>query len=52
MALYKSKVIELAQSQIGYKESGTNITKYATYFDTTAWQFLNTKKQGAEWCSL
>lgn len=52
MALYKNKVIELAKSQIGYKESGTNVTKYATYFDTTAWQFFNTKKQGAEWCSL
>ena len=52
MTLYKNKIIELARSQIGYKESGTNVTKYATYFDTTAWQFFNTKKQGAEWCSL
>lgn len=46
------KVLDTAKSQIGYKETGKNNTKYAKYFDTTAWQFFNTKKQGAEWCSL
>ena len=51
------KILELLISQIGYTESGTNITKYAEYFDTSkakggAWQFFNTKKQGAEWCAL
>ena len=54
---YLQKILELLISQIGYKESGTNITKYAKYFDTPkseggAWQFFNTKKQGAEWCAL
>ena len=48
----RDAVIKTAVSQIGYKETGTNKTKYATYFDTTVWQFFNTKKQGAEWCSL
>ena len=47
-----NKVLTTAKSQIGYKETGTNNTKYAKYFDTTAWQFFNTKKQGAEWCSI
>ena len=47
-----NKVLATAKSQIGYKETGTNNTKYAKYFDTTAWQFFNTKKQGAEWCSI
>lgn len=51
------KILELLISQIGYTESGTNITKYAEYFDKSkakggAWQFFNTKKQGAEWCAL
>lgn len=47
-----NKVLTTAKSQIGYKETGKNNTKYAKYFDTTAWQFFNTKKQGAEWCSI
>lgn len=51
------KITELLISQIGYTETGTNITKYAKYFDTPkseggAWQFLNTKKQGSQWCAL
>ena len=45
-------LLELAYSQIGYKESGTNITKYAKYFDTEAWQWFNSKKQGAAWCAI
>lgn len=47
-----NKVLTTAKSQIGYKETGKNNTKYSKYFDTTAWQFFNTKKQGAEWCSI
>lgn len=49
--LYLDDVMKLLKEQIGYKESGTNITKYAKFFDTTAWQYFNTKKQGSEWCS-
>ena len=53
----KSQVHSKFVSQIGYKETGTNITKYSTYFDTPkskggAWQFFNTKKQGAAWCAI
>lgn len=47
-----NEFVTTAQHQIGYKESGTNITKYSQDFDTTYWQFFNTKKQGAEWCSI
>lgn len=52
----KNKIITLAQHQLGYKETGTNITKYWTYFDTDkkhggAWQWFNTKKQGSAWCA-
>ena len=46
------RFINIAQGEVGYKENGTNLTKYAKYFDTTAWQFFNTKKQGAEWCAI
>ena len=48
----KNKVIQLAESQIGYKETGKNITKYAQDFDTKYPDFYNTKKQGAEWCDI
>lgn len=48
----RQKFIELAQSQVGYAETGTNQTKYAHWFDHEAWQWFNTKKQGAEWCSI
>lgn len=47
-----NEFVTTAQHQIGYKEEGTNITKYAKDFDTIYWQFFNTKKQGAEWCSI
>lgn len=47
-----NKFIKLAQSQVGYKETGSNNTKYAKYFDTEAWQWFNTKKQGASWCAI
>ena len=46
------KFLELAASQLGYTEDSGNKTKYAKYFDTEAWQWFNTKKQGAEWCAI
>ena len=48
----KEKILDLARSQIGYAEESGNRTKYAKYFDTEAWQWFNTKKQGTEWCSI
>ena len=51
----REKLIELFQSQAGYKEEkskGNNWTKYSRWFDNEAWQWFNTKKQGAEWCSI
>ena len=48
----KNEILDLARSQIGYKEESGNKTKYAKYFDTEAWQWFNTKKQGAEWCAI
>lgn len=49
----KAKVLNLAERQVGYKETGTNHTKYWSYFDDPkgAWQWFNTKKQGSEWCA-
>lgn len=49
---YLSKVIELAKSQVGYHETGTNVTKYAADFDTKYPDFYNTKKQGVAWCDM
>lgn len=46
-----NQLLDLLANQVGYKETGTNITKYNRYFDVEAWQFFNTKKQGAQWCS-
>ena len=53
-----SEILKLAASQVGYKEGPKdNQTKYANYFDVTAWQWFNTKKncvpgaQGA-WCAV
>ena len=46
----REKFIDSSKAEVGYPESGTNITKYWTYFDSTIWQWYNTKKQGAEWC--
>lgn len=42
--------------QVGYKETGKNITKYGKFFDTPAkdgggWQYFNTHKQGSDWCA-
>lgn len=52
-----SQFINLSQRQVGYKETGDNITKYARWFDTTAWQWFNTKKNGVPgeaggWCAI
>lgn len=46
------KVISLATKEVGYKETGTNITKYAAYFDKEYPEFYNTRKQGASWCDI
>ena len=48
----KEQILDLARTQIGYAEEGSNKTKYAAYFDKDAWQWFNTKKQGAEWCAI
>lgn len=50
-----NQFINLAQRQVGYKEDtskGANWTKYSRWFDTTAWQWFNTKKQNSEWCAI
>ena len=46
------KPIEIAINEIGYKETGKNITKYSYAFDNYWPSYFNTKKQGAEWCSI
>lgn len=46
------KVIEVALQEVGYKETGKNITKYSKDFDMKYTDFYNTKKQGAEWCDI
>lgn len=48
----RDKVIDLAKSQIGYAETGKNVTKYARDFDTKWPNFYNTKKQGVAWCDI
>ena len=45
-------VLTVANKEVGYKETGTNITKYAKDFDTKWPDFYNGKKQGAEWCDI
>ena len=52
MACYAKKVVDTAMAEIGYKESGVNITKYAAWIDKNYPDFYNTQKQGAEWCDL
>lgn len=49
---YAAKVVEVAKSQIGYHETGKNITKYASDFDNKYPDFYNYKKQGVEWCDM
>lgn len=56
MASMREKFVALLTRQIGVKENpmGSNKTKYGSWFDDPryGWQFFNTKKNGAEWCSL
>lgn len=52
-----AQVLDLADRQIGYKETGDNVTKYARFFDVEAWQWFNTKKNGVKgeaggWCAI
>lgn len=53
MATLAEQVVELAHNQKGVTENpiGSNKVKYNRYFDVEAWQFFNTKKQGAYWCA-
>ena len=46
------RIIDFALSQVGYHESGTNITKYAAEIDQNYPGFYNGKKQGAAWCDI
>lgn len=48
----ESELMNILVNQIGYQEQGKNITKYSRWFDVEAWQFFNTKKQGAEYCAI
>ena len=53
----RSRIVALAQSQVGYKETGNNHTKYAQYFDTPKskggpYMWFNGKKQNCAWCSI
>ena len=57
MASMREKVLDLAKRQVGYKETGDNVTKYARFFDVEAWQWFNTKKNGVPgaaggWCAI
>lgn len=63
---YASKVIKIAEAEVGYLEKGSNsnldsktgnagyknYTKYSRDFDTKYPTFYNTKKSGAEWCDI
>lgn len=51
------EMIKLAQSQVGYKETGNNHNKYAQYFDTEKskggpYPWFNGKKQNVAWCAI
>ena len=46
------RIIDFALSQVGYHESGTNITKYSAEIDQNYPGFYNGKKQGAAWCDI
>lgn len=45
-----NKVVEIAKSQIGNHETGTNKNKYAADLDKTT--MYNGKKQGVAWCDV
>lgn len=44
------RLLTVARSEIGYGESGDNITKYAAEMDTT--DFYNGPKNGYAWCAV
>ena len=48
----KKKVVNTALGEVGTKESGSNINKYAAYIDKNYPDFYNGKKQGVEWCDI
>jgi hypothetical protein len=56
MACYAKDVVATAVSEIGYRETGTNHTKYAEYIDKNYPDFYNGKKSweggGAQWCDI
>lgn len=50
-----NKLIAFAKKEVGYKESATNVTKYAKFFDDLRKQGVlvyNYPKQGASWCDI
>ena len=63
---YASKVIKIAEAEVGYLEKGSNsnldsktgnagyknYTKYSRDFDQNFPTFYNGKKSGAEWCDI
>ena len=50
--LYASKMVTWTKSQVGYKETGKNVNKYAADMDKNYSDFFNGKKQGQEWCAV
>lgn len=46
-----TKVLDLAESEVGYHEQGTNFTKYAAELDSYA-GFYNGPKDGYAWCDV
>ena len=55
--MLREEFIKLAQSQVGYKETGNNHNKYAQYFDTEKskggpYPWFNGKKQNVSWCAI
>ena len=47
--IYVEDVIKIAEKEVGYKETGTNRTKYAEELDKI--KYFNYPKQGVAWCS-
>ena len=55
--MIRDEFIKLAQSQVGYVETGNNHTKYSQYFDTEKskggpYPWFNGKKQNTPWCAI
>ena len=48
----QQQVVDYALSQVGYKETPSNITKYSAEIDKNWPDFYNGKKQGAAWCDI